>query len=63
MSNYINKLIHGDLESFRNDILNTLYTKAGESLDIRKVEIANNIYSNQKQESEPENNETEVNEE
>lgn len=63
MSDFIKKLIDGDLESFRNNVFNTLYTKAGETLDIRKVEIANNIYSNQEQESEPKNNETEVKEE
>jgi hypothetical protein len=45
MSEFIKKIVNGDLESFRTDIFNTLYNKAGEILDNRKVEIANNMYS------------------
>ena len=45
MSEFIKKIIDGDLESFRTDIFNTLYNKAGELLNNRKIEIANNIYS------------------
>lgn len=58
MSNFVKKIVDGDLESFRNDIFNVLYSKAGESLNVRKVEIANNLYSehpeDQKVEESPE---------
>jgi len=50
MSNFINNLLNGDLEGFRKNIFDTLYAKAGEQLDDRKVEIANNLYSTPEQE-------------
>jgi hypothetical protein len=51
MSNFINNLLNGDLEGFRKNIFDTLYAKAGEQLDDRKVEIANNLYSTTEQEA------------
>ena len=51
MSDFVKKIVDGDLESFRNDVFNMLYSKAGESLDVRKVEIANNLYSTPEQEA------------
>jgi len=51
MSNFINNLLNGDLDGFRKNIFDTLYTKAGEQLDNRKVEIANNLYSTPEQEA------------
>jgi len=46
MADLIKKLVDGDIEDFRKKIFNTLYTKSGEALGIRKVEIANNLYTN-----------------
>jgi len=54
MSDFVKKIVDGDLESFRNDVFNMLYFKAGESLNVRKVEIANNLYSEQPEEQEVE---------
>lgn len=54
MSDFVKKIVDGDLESFRNDVFNMLYSKAGESLDVRKVEIANNLYSEQPEDQEVE---------
>jgi hypothetical protein len=51
MSDFVKKIVDGDLESFRNDML---YSKAGESLDVRKIEIANNLYSEQPEDQEVE---------
>jgi hypothetical protein len=45
MSDFINKLLNGDLDGFRQQIFDTLYQKAGESFEERKTEIANNLYS------------------
>lgn len=45
MSNFINNLVNGNLEDFRKDIFDTLYSKAGEVLENRKKEIASNLYS------------------
>jgi len=59
MSNFINKLLDGDIEGFRKNVFDTLYAKAGDELEYRKQEIANNLYS----ESEEESEETEQTEE
>jgi hypothetical protein len=45
MSNFINNLVNGNLEDFRKDIFDTLYSKTGEVLENRKKEIAMNLYS------------------
>ncbi len=45
MSDFINKLLDGDLEGFRQEIFDTLYQKSGEKFEERKTEIANNLYS------------------
>jgi len=45
MSDFINKLLNGDIEGFRQEIFDTLYQKSGENLEQRKMEIANNLYS------------------
>lgn len=59
MSEFINKLVNGDLEGFRQDIFNTLYAKSGETLENRKQEIANNLYSPPEEQEEPDQSEEE----
>lgn len=53
MSDLIKKLVDGDLENFRQSIFNTLYTKAGDALGNRKIEISNNLYSEESPEEQP----------
>jgi len=51
MSEFINKLLSGDLDGFRQQVFDTLYQKAGENFEERKTEIANNLYSTPEQEA------------
>ena len=59
MPDFIQKLVNGDLESFRQQVFDTLYAKAGEALEVRKIDIANNLYSESPEQEEPEVEETE----
>jgi hypothetical protein len=62
MSDFIQKLVNGDLESFRQEVFDTLYAKSGEALEARKIDIANSLYSEspeQQEEPELESEETE----
>lgn len=45
MDNYIKNLVDGNLEEFRKSVFNTLYTKAGEALNDRKVDVASSMYT------------------
>lgn len=51
MSDFINKLLSGDLDGFRQQVFDTLYQKADENFEERKTEIANNLYSTPEQEA------------
>jgi len=59
MSEFINKLLNGDLEAFKQEVFDTLYQKSGESLEQRKTEIANNLYSSPEESDEIEQEEEE----
>lgn len=52
MSNFINNLVTGNFENFKNDVFETLYSKAGEMLENRKKEIASDLYSNNQESQE-----------
>jgi hypothetical protein len=55
MSNFIEKLVNGNLEDFRNQVFNTLYAKAEEALNERKVQVASSLYSPEEETIEEEN--------
>jgi len=59
MSDFIQKLVNGELESFRQQVFDTLYAKAGEALEVRKIDIANNMYAKNEDTVEPETEESE----
>jgi len=54
MNDFINKLLNGDIEGFRKNVFDNLYAKAGDELEYRKQEIANNLYSESEEETEEE---------
>lgn len=45
MSNFINNLFDGNLENFRKNVFDTLYSRAGDFLENAKKDLANNLYS------------------
>lgn len=50
MSNFIESLVDGNVEEFRKNIFDTLYAKAYDALNERRVQLSAEIYKKQVEE-------------